>query len=393
MRPTSETIIGATYAKWVQSYRDLPILINQWANVVRWEMRTRLFLRTTEFLWQEGHTAHATAEEAHEETMKMLDVYADFAENYMAMPVIQGEKTAGERFPGAVDTYCHRSHDAGPQGAASRHVALPRPEFLQGPGDQVPGPEGRERVRLDDLLGRLHAADRRADHDALATTTAWSCRRASRRSTSSSCRSIATTKRPARCWNTAASCERELTAQQYDGQPGARAKLDDRDVPRADKKWQHVKRGVPLLVEVGPRDIAGDTLMPKRRDQSAGEKKPAIARGEFVATVAAELAAMQKNLFERALACATANTRGSRSWTSSRPSSRPKNADKPEMHGGFAICHFVEGPETTEILNKHKVTIRCVPVADEPGFAEPSRASACSPASRPSTRGVFAKAY
>ena len=105
VRPTSETIIGAMYAKWVQSYRDLPILINQWCNVVRWELRTRMFLRTTEFLWQEGHTAHATEAEAREETMKMLDVYADFAETEMAMPVIKGEKTAGERFPGAVATY------------------------------------------------------------------------------------------------------------------------------------------------------------------------------------------------------------------------------------------------------------------------------------------------
>jgi prolyl-tRNA synthetase len=106
VRPTSETIIGAMFANWVQSYRDLPLLINQWANVVRWEMRTRLFLRTTEFLWQEGHTVHATAEEAMEETRRMLDVYADFAENYMAMPVIKGEKTESERFPGAANTYC-----------------------------------------------------------------------------------------------------------------------------------------------------------------------------------------------------------------------------------------------------------------------------------------------
>ena len=105
VRPTSETIIGATFARWVQSYRDLPILINQWANVVRWELRTRLFLRTTEFLWQEGHTVHANEAEAREETMRMLDVYADFAEHTMAMPVIKGEKTAGERFPGAVSTY------------------------------------------------------------------------------------------------------------------------------------------------------------------------------------------------------------------------------------------------------------------------------------------------
>jgi len=106
VRPTSETIIWHTYKGWIQSYRDLPLLINQWANVVRWEMRTRLFLRTAEFLWQEGHTAHATAEEAIEETEKMLDVYADFAENFMAMPVIRGKKTANERFAGALDTYC-----------------------------------------------------------------------------------------------------------------------------------------------------------------------------------------------------------------------------------------------------------------------------------------------
>ncbi len=157
VRPTSETIIGAMYAKWVQSYRDLPILINQWANVVRWEMRTRLFLRTTEFLWQEGHTAHATKEEAVEETLRMLDVYATFAEDYMAMPVIRGEKTAGERFPGAVEHLQHRSHDAGPQSAASRHVAFSRAEFFESPGDQVPQ-SGR---RTKSSPGRRRGAFRR----------------------------------------------------------------------------------------------------------------------------------------------------------------------------------------------------------------------------------------
>src|SRR6187401_2402269 len=106
VRPTSETIIGATFARWVQSYRDLPILINQWANVVRWELRTRLFLRTAEFLWQEGHTAHATSDEAVAETLQMLNVYATFAENFMAVPVVKGRKSEGEKFPGAVDTYC-----------------------------------------------------------------------------------------------------------------------------------------------------------------------------------------------------------------------------------------------------------------------------------------------
>src|SRR6476659_9051155 len=106
VRPTSEAVIWNTYRTWIQSWRDLPLLINQWCNIVRWEMRTRLFLRTTEFLWQEGHTAHASSDEAMEETLRMLDVYADFAENWMALPVIKGEKTAGERFPGAVNTYC-----------------------------------------------------------------------------------------------------------------------------------------------------------------------------------------------------------------------------------------------------------------------------------------------
>jgi prolyl-tRNA synthetase len=150
VRPTSETIIGAMYAKWVESYRDLPILINQWANVVRWEMRTRLFLRTAEFLWQEGHTAHATAEEAQEETMRMLGVYADFCQNWIAMPVIQGAKTAGERFPRRGFDLHHRSDDAGPQGPASRHSRTSSARIFQGPGDQVPGSERPAAICLDD---------------------------------------------------------------------------------------------------------------------------------------------------------------------------------------------------------------------------------------------------
>ena len=162
VRPTSETIIGDAFARWVQSYRDLPLLINQWANVVRWEMRTRLFLRTTEFLWQEGHTAHATREEAIEETMRMLDVYADFAENWMAVPVIKGEKTAGERFPGRRAHVLHRSDDARPQGAAGRHEPLPRPEFRAREQHSVPRRRRHAAARVDDELGRFDAPDRRA---------------------------------------------------------------------------------------------------------------------------------------------------------------------------------------------------------------------------------------
>ena len=128
------------FAKWIQSYRDLPLLINQWANVVRWEMRTRLFLRTLEFLWQEGHTAHATHDEAEAETRRILGIYRDFMEEWMAMPVITGRKTDSERFAGALRTYCVRSADAGQQGAAGGHVAQPRPELRQGVRRQVPEP-------------------------------------------------------------------------------------------------------------------------------------------------------------------------------------------------------------------------------------------------------------
>ena len=165
VRPTSETIIGAMYAKWVQSYRDLPILINQWANVVRWELRTRLFLRTTEFLWQEGHTAHATEQEAVEETLRMFDVYATFAQDYMAMPVVRGEKTAGERFPGAVNTYSieammqdRKALQAGTSHFLGQNFSRAR--------DQIPQSRGQRNVRLDHVVGRFDAACRGAGDDA-----------------------------------------------------------------------------------------------------------------------------------------------------------------------------------------------------------------------------------
>jgi prolyl-tRNA synthetase len=161
VRPTSETIIGAMYAKWIQSWRDLPLLVNQWANVVRWEMRPRVFLRTAEFLWQEGHTAHATQDEAVEETLRILDIYATFAERDLAMPVIKGPKPAGERFPGAVDTF---SIEAMMQG---RHLPLSGAELCPGPEHQVCEHRGGRGVLLDDLLGCFHTAHRGCDHDPL----------------------------------------------------------------------------------------------------------------------------------------------------------------------------------------------------------------------------------
>ncbi len=391
VRPTSETIIGATYAKWVQSYRDLPILINQWANVVRWELRTRLFLRTTEFLWQEGHTAHATREEAIDETLKMLDVYATFAQEFMAMPVIRGEKTAGERFPGAVNTYSIEAmmQDRKALQAGTSHFL--GQNFSQAQEIKFHAADGSEQfawttswgvsTRLVGALVMTHG-----DDDGLVLPPRLAPQHVvilpiyrnddERPGVMEYCQKL----------------RAELTAQQYAG-GAVRAMVDDRDLPRADKKWQQIKRGVPITVEVGPRDVAGDSLMPRRRDLPPGEKKPAIARGQFVAGVAAELAAMQQNLFERAAAERKASTRVITKLADFEAFFTPKNADNPEIHGGFAICHFVEGPEADAVLARHKVTIRCIPVASEPGFGE-AASGVCIFTGQPTTqRAIFAKAY
>ena len=167
IRPTSETIIGHFFARWIQSWRDLPLLLNQWANVMRWELRTRLFLRTSEFLWQEGHTAHASHEEALEEVLRILDVYADVAENVMAMPVIKGMKTEGGEIRRRAAQLLDRSDDAERPGAASRHEPRSGAEFRPGVRRKISDERGQARLRVADELGREHALDWRIDHDPL----------------------------------------------------------------------------------------------------------------------------------------------------------------------------------------------------------------------------------
>lgn len=385
IRPTSETIIGAMYAKWVQSYRDLPILINQWANVMRWEMRTRLFLRTAEFLWQEGHTCHATAKEAMEETLKMLDVYADFAENYMAMPVIKGEKTPDERFPGAVNTYAIEAmmQDRKALQAGTSHFL--GQNFAKASGIKFLSKEGTEETAWTTswgvstrLIGGIIMSH--SDDDGLVVPPRLAPAHAvilpiyrsddERAQVMEFCESL----------------RRELRALTYCGQP-LEVLLDDRDIRGGEKTWQHIKKGVPLRLEVGPRDVAAGSVFMGRRDLDAKEKK-SVPRAELVQTVVAILEDMQSNMFNRAKAHREANTHKIDSLKDFVDYFTPKSEAKPEIHGGFALAHWSAGQDVVDKLKELKVTARCIPLDGE---KEPGK---CIISGRPSTgRVVFAKSY
>jgi prolyl-tRNA synthetase len=358
VRPTSETIIGAVYAKWVQSYRDLPLLINQWANVVRWEMRTRLFLRTAEFLWQEGHTAHSTADEAWVETRKMLAVYADFAENWMAMPVIQGEKTEGERFPGAVSTMCieammqdHKALQAGTSHFLGQN-------FAKASGIKFLSDKGVEEfawttswgvsTRLVGGLIMTHADDnglvlppRLAPVHVVILPVIP--------------KEDAKDKVMAYC----ESLKAELKKVIWDGRE-LEVSIDNRDIRGGEKAWQWVKKGVPVRVEIGPRDVDANGVFFVRRDSLA---KASLPRAEFVAQIGGILDDMQEVIFERAKKFRDDNIKRIDTKDEFYAYFTPKNAEKPEIHGGFAFTHWDGTKETAEkIGNDLKVTIRCIPL-------------------------------
>ncbi len=383
VRPTSETIIGHMYAQWVQSYRDLPIKINQWANVVRWEMRTRLFLRTTEFLWQEGHTAHATRDEAWQETLDMLGIYAEFAERFMAMPVVRGEKTEGERFPGAVSTFAIESmmQDRKALQAGTSHFL--GQNFSRVQGIKFQSQEGTEEfawttswgvsTRLVGALLMTHS-----DDDGLVLPPRLAPKHVvllpiyrndeERSQVLPYCQTL----------------QKQLEEQRFGDEP-IRVLLDDRDLRGGEKAWQHVKRGVPLRAEVGPRDIAADSVFLARRD--TGEKV-ATPRAELVATVTERLEAIQQDLYDRADRLRRENTRNIDSADDFRAFFTPTNADKPEIHGGFAMCHYAPDPAADKEPADLKVTIRCIPLEAD---SEPGK---CIFTGKPSpARVLMAKAY
>lgn len=383
VRPTSETIIGAMYAKWVQSYRDLPIKINQWANVVRWEMRTRLFLRTAEFLWQEGHTVHATREEAMEETYQMLDVYADFAENFMAVPVIKGEKTAGERFPGADITVSieammqdRKALQAGTSHFLGQNFAKAQDIKFQDQNGEVAHAWTTSWGVSTRLIGALIMTH--ADDDGMVVPPKLAPSHAV---------ILPIYREESQRAEVLEYCDKlkaDLEMQAYAGR-AIDVEIDDRDLRGGEKKWYHVKRGVPLRIEVGPKDIANNAAFVARRD--TGEQK-GVPRDELVAGFVGMLDEIQNNLFQRALKMREEHSTTITTEADFRKYFTPKKSDAPEMHGGFAYCYFSSEEELQPLLNELKVTIRCIPLADndEPGI--------CFLTGKPADKkAVFAKAY
>lgn len=386
VRPTSETIIGATYARWVQSYRDLPILLNQWANVVRWEMRPRVFLRTAEFLWQEGHTAHETETEALEETSKMLEVYETFAREHLALPVLVGEKSESERFPGAVKTLCIEAmvQDRKAVQAGTSHFL--GQNFAKASGIQYLSREGKQEFAWTTswgvstrLIGTLIMAH--ADDDGLILPPRVAPthiviipiipKEDSRQAILDACDKLAT----------------DLRKQSYAGEP-IRVDVDKRDVTGGNKSWEWIKKGVPLRVEIGPRDLAAGTVFVGRRDKGVKEKS-SFATAQFVAEASGLLASIQDAIYQRALAFRNENMKVIDSRDEFYAFFTPKNADKPEIHGGFALAHWCGSAEVEEKIKADlKVTIRCIPFEKDP------QPGTCIFTGKPSAqRVVFAKSY
>jgi prolyl-tRNA synthetase len=316
IRPTSETIIGDAFSRWVRSHRDLPLLINQWANVVRWEMRTRLFLRTTEFLWQEGHTAHATPEEAVEETMKMLEVYRSFSEDVLAMPVIAGEKPENERFPGAVATYSIEAmmQDGKALQAGTSHFL--GTHFAQAQGIKFQDEAGT--ITLCNttswgvstrLIGGVIMTH--GDDDGLRLPPAIAPKQIV---------IVPMLRDKPEDAEVLAYCEElktalnKLTAL---GHP-VRAHLDTKKIKSAEKRWNWVRRGAPIIIEIGPRDAAGGTITYMRRDTLRdGDKIKSLAvpRQEFLEEKAVQLLAeIQHGLYSEAKARLDANITQVADW-------------------------------------------------------------------------------
>ena len=380
VRPTSETIIGESMSKWANSYRDLPILLNQWANVVRWEMRTRMFLRTSEFLWQEGHTAHATREEAEERTLMMLDVYTRFVEEHLAMPVIRGRKSESERFPGADDTTCIEAmmQDRRALQAGTSHFL--GQNFAKGSNITFQNEEGQEAYAWTTswgtstrMIGGMIMTH--SDDDGLVVPP---------RVAPSHVVILPIVKKGSdnkEILDSAYELKAALENQSFHGSP-VRVEIDARDIGGA-RGWEWVKKGIPVRIELGPRDIENNAVFMARRDTN---KKAGMDRSEFIDTVCDILDDIQNTLFQRALEYREENTF---SIDDTKEFYTLYKEAKGYTNGAFVMAHWCGSGDCEEKIKKDlSVTIRCIP------FDSPDEAGTCICCGKPSERRVlFAKAY
>jgi prolyl-tRNA synthetase len=373
VRPTSETIIWSTYKGWIQSYRDLPILVNQWANVVRWEMRTRLFLRTAEFLWQEGHTAHATKEEAIAETVQMLDVYATFAEEYMAMPVIKGVKTANERFAGAEDTYCiealmqdGKALQAGTSHFLGQNFAKAFDVKFADKNNNIEyvwATSWGVSTRLIGALIMAHSDDEglvmppRIAPLQVVIVPIYNKDAEARQKID----------------DKAGQLVKELRAK------GIRVKFDNDDTSRPGWKFSEYElRGVPVRIALGARDLENNIAEVARRDEKTKASTSLDGLTDYVSALLEEI---QQNMYNKALAFRDASITKVDSWE--------EFVSTLDGKGGFVAAHWDGTAETEDkIKEMTKATIRCIPLNNE------QEAGKCILTGNPSTQRVlFARAY
>lgn len=350
VRPTSEMIIGHSFSKWIESYRDLPLLINQWANIVRWEMRTRMFLRTTEFLWQEGHTAHATAEEAEKETRQMLDVYTDFCHQYLAVPVIKGEKTESERFPGAVTTYCIEAmmQDRKALQAGTSHFL--GQNFAKSCDIKFRNVDGNQEYAWTTswgattrLIGALIMAH--SDDDGLVLPP---------RIASAQLVIIPIVHNEDARAQVMEECDRIAAELQP-----LKVIVDKRDLRGGEKSWSWIKKGVPLRLEIGLREVGVEQLNFYRRDKAHKEAHP-VARHSLKAQVEALLEDMQANLLKKATVFRDQHTVEIHNQKDFYDFFTAKGE---EIHGGFALCYWNGDPKIeAKVKDDLNVTIRCIPL-------------------------------
>ncbi len=373
IRPTSETLVGYFFSKWIQSWRDLPLLLNQWANVIRWELRTRLFLRTTEFLWQEGHTAHASHAEAIEEVLRILDIYADVAEQVMAMPVIKGAKTNGEKFAGALRSYsieammqnglalqAGTSHDLGQNFGRAFNVKF---QTKEGGLDHVWQTSWGVSTRLIGGLIMTHSDDKGL---VLPPKVA-----------------------PVRAVLVPIYRKDEERTQVLEvaGRIAAalRVKVDDREGQTSGSKFFHwERRGVPIVLELGPRDVAAGSIILKRRDDATKETVP---HSDIESRLPATLEQMQQDLFNSAKQRLRANCVLANSLQELEEILGDVTAEK--GGGKFVMAHLKDDPQCDTRLKTLKATVRCIPLIDE--YDGPGR---CIITGEPvAQRVVIAKAY